>query len=61
MEKKKILLFIALFCPLLSWAQQISGVIVDAHTGVTILYPIASYKGKHVALSGDANVRDRMS
>ena len=61
MEKKKILLFIALFCPLLSWAQQISGVIVDAQTGDTILYPSASYKGNHVAVSGDANGRYRIA
>jgi plasmid maintenance system killer protein len=33
---------------------QISGVITDAQTGDTIAYPSASYKGHHVAVSGDA-------
>ena len=33
---------------------QISGVITDAVTGDTLLYPSASYKGHHIAVSGDA-------
>lgn len=33
---------------------QIRGVIIDAETGDTILYPSASYKGHHVAVSGNA-------
>ena len=33
---------------------QIHGVITDAETGDTILYPSASYKGQHVAVSGNA-------
>ena len=35
-------------------AQKISGVVVDAETGDTLLYPSASYKGHHVAVSGSA-------
>lgn len=36
---------------------QISGVITDAQTGDSIAYPSASYKGQHVAVSGDAHGR----
>lgn len=35
-------------------AQKISGVVVDAETGDTLLYPSASYRGHHVAVSGNA-------
>lgn len=35
-------------------AQKIHGVIVDAENGDTLLYPSASYKGHHVAVSGNA-------
>ena len=35
-------------------AQKISGVVVDAETGDTLLYPSASYKPHHVAVSGNA-------
>jgi len=33
---------------------QISGVVTDAQSGDTIFYPSASYRGQHVAVSGDA-------
>lgn len=33
---------------------QIQGVITDAETGDTLLYPSASYRGQHVAVSGNA-------
>ncbi len=33
---------------------QLHGVITDSQTGDTILYPSASYKGNHVAVSGNA-------
>ena len=36
---------------------QIPGVITDAQTGDSIAYPSASYKGQHVAVSGDAHGR----
>ena len=36
---------------------QITGVVTDAQTGDTIIYPSASYKGYHVAVSGDAHGR----
>lgn len=35
-------------------SAQIRGVITDAATGDTLLYPSASYKGHHVAVSGNA-------
>lgn len=38
----------------LSVHAQISGVVIDAESGDTILYPSASYKGHHVAVSGNA-------
>ncbi|MBQ9637297.1 MAG: carboxypeptidase-like regulatory domain-containing protein [Prevotella sp.] len=38
----------------LSALAQISGVVTDSQTGDTLLYPSASYKGNHVAVSGDA-------
>ena len=37
-----------------SISAQIRGVITDAATGDTLLYPSASYKGHHVAVSGNA-------
>ena len=37
-----------------SISAQIHGVITDAATGDTLLYPSASYKGHHVAVSGNA-------
>ncbi|MGI6243934.1 MAG: DUF5686 family protein [Prevotella sp.] len=37
-----------------SVSAQIRGVITDAETGDTLLYPSASYKGHHVAVSGNA-------
>ena len=48
------------FCSLTSSAQQISGVVTDSQTGDTLLYPSASYKGNHVAVSGDAQGRYRI-
>ena len=36
---------------------QIHGVVTDAVTGDTIFYPSASYKGNHIAVSGDAQGR----
>jgi hypothetical protein len=35
-------------------SAQISGVVIDAETGDTLLYPSASYKDHHVAVSGNA-------
>ncbi len=37
-----------------SVSAQIRGVITDAETGDTLIYPSASYKGKQVAVSGNA-------
>lgn len=36
---------------------QLSGVVTDAATGDTLLYPSASYKGHHIAVSGNAQGR----
>lgn len=36
---------------------QLQGVVTDAVTGDTILYPTAAYKGRHVAVSGNAQGR----
>lgn len=49
-------LHIIILLTMLSMAvrAQISGVITDAVTGDTLLYPSASYKGHHIAVSGDA-------
>lgn len=35
-------------------AQNIQGTVTDAQTGDTLFYPSASYKGNHVAVSGNA-------
>ncbi|MBR3123046.1 MAG: carboxypeptidase-like regulatory domain-containing protein, partial [Prevotella sp.] len=51
---------LCVFCSLTSSAQQISGVVTDSQTGDTLLYPSASYKGNHVAVSGDAQGRYRI-
>ncbi len=37
-----------------SVSAQIHGVVTDAETGDTLFYPSASYKGNHVAVSGNA-------
>ena len=49
-------LHIIILLTMLSMAvrAQISGVITDAVTGDTLLYPSASYKGHLIAVSGDA-------
>ena len=61
MTKLKFI-FIFLFSALsLATQAQISGTIIDAQTGDTILYPSASYKGNHVAVSGDANGHYRIA
>ncbi len=36
---------------------QLSGVVTDTATGDTLLYPSASYKGHHIAVSGNAQGR----
>ena len=51
---------LCVFCSLTTLAQQISGVVTDSQTGDTLLYPSASYKGNHVAVSGDAQGRYRI-
>ena len=46
--------FLLLVAVSLSATAQISGVVIDAQTGDTIRYPSATYKGHHIAMSGDA-------
>ena len=35
-------------------AQKIEGYVIDAQTKDTLMFPSASYKGNHVAVSGNA-------
>lgn len=51
---RKIFVFLLFMMALNANAQNIHGVIVDAENGDTLLYPSASYKGHHVAVSGNA-------
>ena len=53
---KRFRIFFTLMLLMLSTgiSAQISGVVIDAETGDTLLYPSASYKGHHVAVSGNA-------
>lgn len=53
---KRIRIYLTLLLLVLSSAAgaQLRGVITDAATGDTLLYPSASYKGHHVAVSGNA-------
>ena len=45
----------SVFAASLSAMAQIRGVVIDAQTGDTILYPSATYKGHQIAVSGDAH------
>lgn len=51
----RVLLFFICCVSAFSLHAQIQGVVTDAATGDTILYPSVSYKGNHIAVSGDAN------
>lgn len=59
MHSKLFRIYILLLFLWLSAAAraQITGVVTDALTGDTIAYPSASYKGHHMAVSGDAQGR----
>lgn len=59
MHSKLFRIYILLLFLWLSVAAQaqITGVVTDALTGDTIAYPSASYKGHHMAVSGDAQGR----
>ena len=48
--KALLSLFLLLFFSLTSHAQ-IRGVVIDAEKGDTILYPSATYRGHHIAVS----------
>lgn len=54
MKRFRIFLTWILLVLTTSISAQIRGVITDAATGDTLLYPSASYKGHHVAVSGNA-------
>lgn len=51
--KALLFLFLLLFFSLATHAQ-IRGVVIDAEKGDTILYPSATYRGHHIAVSGNA-------
>lgn len=51
--KALLSLFLLLFFSLATHAQ-IRGVVIDAEKGDTILYPSATYRGHHIAVSGNA-------
>lgn len=59
MIKRLHILHIIILLMALSMAAraQLSGVVTDAATGDTLLYPSASYKGHHIAVSGNAQGR----
>ena len=59
MHSKLFRIYILLLFLWLSAAAQaqITGVVTDVLTGDTIAYPSASYKGHHMAVSGDAQGR----
>ena len=38
-------------------SAQITGIVIDAQTGDTITFPTASYRGNHIAISGDETGR----
>ena len=52
--RRYIFVLLVLFAASLSAMAQIRGVVIDAQTGDTILYPSATYKGHQIAVSGDA-------
>ena len=54
---KKLLAILLFQLVSMTISAQITGVVTDAQTGDTLLYPSASYKGNHVAVSGDAHGR----
>ena len=53
--RRYIFVLLVLFVASLSAMAQIRGVVIDAQTGDTILYPSATYKGHQIAVSGDAH------
>ena len=53
--RRYIFVLLVLFAASLSAMAQIRGVVIDAQTGDTILYPSATYKGHQIAVSGDAH------
>ena len=52
--RRYIFVLLVLFAASFSAMAQIRGVVIDAQTGDTILYPSATYKGHQIAVSGDA-------
>ena len=52
--RRYIFVLLVLFVASFSAMAQIRGVVIDAQTGDTILYPSATYKGHQIAVSGDA-------
>lgn len=54
---KRLHIIILLMALSMAARAQLSGVVTDAATGDTLLYPSASYKGHHIAVSGNAQGR----
>ena len=54
---KRLHIIILLMARSMAARAQLSGVVTDAATGDTLLYPSASYKGHHIAVSGNAQGR----
>lgn len=54
---KRLHIIILLMALSMAAQAQLSGVVTDAATGDTLLYPSASYKGHHIAVSGNAQGR----
>ena len=52
--RRYIFVLLVLLAASFSAMAQIRGVVIDAQTGDTILYPSATYKGHQIAVSGDA-------
>lgn len=50
----RLLLLLPLLLCSLTAPAQIYGYVIDAETGDTLMFPSASYRGNHVAVSGDA-------
>ena len=53
--RRYIFVLLVLLAASFSAMAQIRGVVIDAQTGDTILYPSATYKGHQIAVSGDAH------
>ncbi len=58
---RKLFILFLLILPLFSYAQQITGIVVDAETGDSIPYPSVQYKKNDIAISGNGAGRFAIS